>query len=196
MQPKTIIIMGPQGSGKGTQLELLKEALKKADSSTAIEVFQTGERFRAIMENDTWTTEKVRDIQNTGNLQPLFLTVALWGSDFIERNNKEVHNLIDGFPRRLAEAEILHGALDFFERENVEVVVVDVPEEEVRKRMNGRGREDDTETSITERLRLYEEHTVPCIAYFKEAGYIVHHIDGAQTVEEVQKDILTALTLV
>ena len=187
--------MGPQGSGKGTQLGLLASVLKKTDPDTGVEIFQTGDLFRTLMKGDTWTTEKVGTIQNAGMLQPLFLTIALWGNEFIARNNPSAHILIDGFPRRFREAEIVAGALSFYERKNVEIVVIEVSEEMVRERMSLRNRGDDSEESMTKRLGLYEEHTMPCIAYFETEGYAVHRINGAQTVEEVQKAILTALKL-
>jgi adenylate kinase len=111
MNPRTIILMGPQGSGKGTQLKIIEEKL-----SGGVEVFGTGDMFRALQQKGSYTADKVAESIDKGQLQPVALSIALWGHDFVERMTKDVHTLIDGFPRYIVEAEMLENFLKFYER--------------------------------------------------------------------------------
>lgn len=194
MDPYTVILIGPQGSGKGTQLGLLEEYFKTNDPGRRTEVFQSGSRFREFALGDSYTALHIRDTINTGQLQPLFVSVGLWARDMINSMNPEVHALIDGFPRTLDEAHVLHSALEFFNRDKRLVVVLEAPEEVVRKRMETRAREDDTPESIEKRLKWYREETAPILRYYGEnRRYHVHRIDALQSVEAVHAQIIEGL---
>lgn len=188
MQTKTIILVGPQGSGKGTQAALLKQAL----TATGDELLhaETGGAFRSLIQSEHDTAARVRSSLEQGNIQPLFLAVTLWGSLFIEQYNDTSHMLIDGFPRRVEEAEILDDAFSFYGRNHVDVVLLDMTDELAIERMKGRGREDDTEDSMRERLSWYHRDTEPVLGFFKAHDrYTVHSIDGSHTIEEVHAEI-------
>ncbi len=197
MTPKTIIFIGPQGSGKGTQIEKLDAVLKTRDTSRRVVDIQTGRRFRAMAASGEGYTERhVQETLNTGILQPLFLSVSLWGDAMRTHLDNECHLLIDGFPRVVNEAEVLESALTFYNRGNVDIINLDTPEEVVRERMVGRAREDDTDESIEARLTWYREETMPVIDYYRQrANTIVHDIDGTLTIEGVHEAILKALSL-
>ncbi len=195
--PHTIIFIGPQGSGKGTQIQKLDAVLKEVDPNRRTVDFQTGRRFRALaMKGEGYTERHVAETLDSGVLQPLFLSVVLWGDAMREHMDPERHVLIDGFPRTVAEAVVLESALSFYERTNVTIINLETPEEIVRERMFSRARKDDTAESIEARLKWYKEETLPVLAYYRErAGTNVIDIDGTDTIEGVHTAIRTALKL-
>ena len=197
MNPKTVIFIGPQGSGKGTQITKLDAILREKDPGRRVVDIQTGRRFRAMAaKGEGYTERHVERTLNSGVLQPLFLSVVLWGDAMKEHVDEECHLLIDGFPRIVDEAKVLESALEFYSRQPVDIINLDTPESVVRERMEGRAREDDTDESIEERLRWYREETEPVIAYYRERDNTnVHDIDGTATIEEVHEQIRKALGL-
>lgn len=197
MQPKTIIFIGPQGSGKGTQIEKVKAALERKDSVRRIVDIQTGRRFRSLAAaGETFAENKVASTLDSGQLQPDFLTAVLWGQAMLNRLDPKSHLLIDGFPRTVAQISDLEDAFAFFERGQVDIINLDTPEAVVRGRMESRAREDDTADSIEERLRWYREETIPVVEYYRTREQTsVHDIDGTQDIEGVFASILTALKL-
>lgn len=197
MQSKTIIFIGPQGSGKGTQIEKLDAVLRASDPTRRVVDIQTGRRFRALAaKGEGYTESHVAETLDSGVLQPLFLSVNLWGDAMREHVDDECHLLIDGFPRTIHEARVLESALDFYHRDNVEIVNLDTPEDVVRGRMEGRGRADDTAESIEARLKWYREEVLPVIDYYRErSDTAVHDIDGTLSIEGVHEAILKVLNL-
>lgn len=197
MQPFTIIFIGPQGSGKGTQIAKLDAVLQQQDPTREVVDIQTGRRFRALAAREEGYTEKhVAKTLDSGVLQPLFLSVMLWGDAFRTHVDTDCHLLIDGFPRTEREARVLETAFEFYKRTPVTVINLDTPEEVVRKRMEGRARQDDTPASIEARLTWYREETLPVVAYYKQrANTEVYDIDGTDTIDGVHQQILRALNL-
>lgn len=196
MIPHTIIFIGPQGSGKGTQVALLLSHLKEHDPSRKIVEIQTGKGFRELAEKGSYTSLRIKNLLEHGNLVPDFLTESIVINQLINDLTSESHIIMDGFPRNLPQAEFVDDLLAFYLREQISVVYLDTPEEVVRKRMLARGRSDDTESSINERLRLYREMTEPLLGHYKhrpQTKFIA--VDGSGTVEEVQSAILAGLSL-
>lgn len=195
MHAKTIIFIGPQGSGKGTQIKKLDERLKEKDPTRRVVDIQTGRRFRALAaKGEGYTEQHVAETIDDGALQPLFLSVNLWADAMREHLDSEVHVLIDGFPRTVHEAQVLESALEFYERGTLEIVNLDTPEEVVRGRMESRGRADDTPESIEARLRWYREEVMPVLEYYRQRpNTIVHDIDGTKDIDGVFAGIVTAL---
>jgi len=195
MDLKTAILIGPSGCGKGTQAEMLKTHLEKFDTEHPTHYFQTGERFRAFMEGDTYTQKKIKETLSKGELAPSFLPIWIWSSLFIEGVTGNDHIITDGFPRRAEESPILHSAFEFLERKNPVVISFELDDEVIIERLvNGRKRFDDTPEKVAERLRWFRRDVSLAIKFFEEHPlYIVAHIDGAKTREEVHKDILQAL---
>jgi len=197
MKPYTVIFIGPQGSGKGTQIEKLDAVLEERDPSRQTVDIQTGRRFRALAaKGEGYTETHVAETLDSGVLQPLFLSVVLWGDAMREKLDTDGHVLIDGFPRTVAEATVLESALSFYKRECVSVINLDTPEEVVRERMKSRARNDDTPESIEARLKWYREETLPVVEYYrKRENTDVHDIDGTQTIDEVHAAIMKVLKL-
>lgn len=196
--PKTVIFIGPQGSGKGTQIERLDQVLKAEDPTNRVVDIQTGRRFRAMAASGEGYTEKhIQDTLNTGILQPLFLSTVLWGDAMRTHLDDVCHLLIDGFPRIIDEAKVLESAFTFYQRGSIDIINLDTPEEIVRQRMISRARPDDTEDSIEERLKWYREQTMPVVEYYRaRSNTVVHDIDGTASIDEVHSAILQSLNLV
>jgi len=197
MLPYTVIFIGPQGSGKGTQIEKLKTVLEKDDERRRVVDIQTGRRFRSLAaKQETFAEDKVAETLNAGSLQPDFLSAVLWGQAMVDQLDPKSHLLIDGFPRTIAQIPDLEDAFHFFERDMVQVINLVTPEEVVRSRMHSRARADDTDKSIEERLRWYREDTLPVVDFYrKRPNTFVHDIDGTKDIEGVHAQILTALKL-
>ncbi len=197
MRALTVIFVGPQGSGKGTQIDKLDKTMVEKDPIRRVVDIQTGRRFRSLAaRSETYAEKKVATTLDSGALQPDFLTHILWGEAMLDQLDSKSHLLIDGFPRTVVQAHVLEEALVFFERNNVHVINLDTPEDVVRARMHGRARTDDTHESIEERLRWYREDTLPVLDYYRvRPSTHVHDIDGTDTVEGVHQQILNALNL-
>lgn len=191
MQPHTIIFIGPQGSGKGTQIDLLTKVLEKADPERSVVDIQTGRRFRALAATrEGFTEQSISESLDTGALQPLFLSVVLWGDAFHHHVDPDCHLLIDGFPRTVDEARVLESALAFYKREPLTIVNLETSEDVVRDRMVHRARPDDTPDSIEARLRWYREETIPVLAYYRERLHTtIIECNGTETIEGVQHQI-------
>jgi adenylate kinase len=197
MKALTVIFIGPQGSGKGTQIEKLDKAIAQRDPLRRIVDIQTGRRFRSLAaKSETFAEKKVSKSMDTGALQPDFITHILWGEAMLDQLDPKSHLFIDGFPRTVTQAHVLEDALFFFERNEVHVVNLDTPEDVVRKRMQERARQDDTPESIETRLRWYRDDTLPVLDYYRvRPDTHVHDIDGTDTMEDVHASILEALKL-
>lgn len=197
MQPYTVIFIGPQGSGKGTQISKLDATLSARDPQRQVVDIQTGRRFRALAaQSEGYTEEHVNETLDSGILQPLFLSVHLWGDAMRTHVDEDCHLLIDGFPRTVAEATVLESALNFYKRKGLIIINLVTPEEVVRARMLSRARADDTHASIEARLTWYREETLPVIEYYKKRpDTSVYDIDGTDTIDGVQSQIITALKL-
>jgi len=195
MELQTIILIGPSGCGKGTQAKLLKEHLEKVDTEHPVQYFQTGESFRAFMEGNSFTQQKVKEQLSAGKLPPGFLPIWLWSSLFVENMTGNEHLILDGFPRRAEESPILHTALEFYDRKKLSVVVLDVEDDIIIKRLvEGRKRADDTPEKVAERLRWFRRNVSLAINFFEEhSAYDVLHFDGSRPIEDVFGDIKAAL---
>jgi adenylate kinase len=196
MDTRTVIFIGPQGSGKGTQIEKLKTILESKDRRRVVDI-QTGRRFRSLAaKQETFAEDKIAETLDTGILQPDFLVSVLWGEAMIDQLDPKSHLLVDGFPRTVGQIPDLEDAFRFFERGGVDIINLETPEEVVRERMHARARKDDTDASIEERLRWYRTETVPVLDYYrKRPNTKVHDLNGTDTIDGVHEQILAALEI-
>lgn len=197
MKPYTVIFIGPQGSGKGTQIERLYKVMAEKYPARRIVDIQTGRRFRALAaKHETFAERKVAATLDTGILQPDFLTHILWGQAMLDQLDPKSHLLIDGFPRTVPQAEVLEEALTFFERGHLDIINLETPEEVVRERMIERARPDDTPESIEARLTWYREDTLPVLDFYRQRPETtVHDLDGTDTIDGVHAQIIKALNI-
>lgn len=196
-QPRTVIFIGPQGSGKGTQIARLAQLLREKDPTRRVVDVQTGRRFRALAAKEENHTERsVAATIDTGAFQPLFLSVVLWGDAFLHHVDTECHLLMDGFPRTVEEAIVLETALEFYKRSPLTVIFLDVQEDRVRERMKLRARKDDTDEAIELRLSDYREKTLPVVAYY-EARVDTQsiRIDASRDIDAIANDVAKFLGL-
>lgn len=182
------LIVGPQGSGKGTQGVLVAEAF-------GVPSVSTGDVFRANISGGTELGEKVKSIVEAGDLVPDELTTELV-RDRLSQPDAAGGFLLDGYPRNQGQLD----ALDEFLRsrgESVDAVIeLIVPRDESVRRLHQRaveqGRNDDTEEIIANRLAIYERETAPILGVYRDRG-IVADIDGVGSLDEVTGRIFAAL---
>ena len=196
MELQTVLFIGPQGSGKGTQVQNLISYLKENDGDRPVMDVETGRLFRALAETGNATALHVKELIENGRPVPDFVTNSFVMADFRDRYTPESHITLDGFPRNAEQAKFLDQIFGFYGRTCMTIVYLETPEEIVRERMMARGRSDDTAEKITERLRWSTEMMNGLIAYYKtrpETKFVT--VDGSQTIEEVQVAIKAGLNI-
>lgn len=193
MKPQTIIFIGPQGSGKGTQVREVTKHLEE-NSKKPVTNIETGKAFRQLAEEGSYTAQRVKELLAEGQMIPNFLTKAFVVKFLIRNLTPETHLTMDGFPRNLVQVKFIDDLMAFYKRDSLTVVYLDVAEEVVRERMAGRGRNDDTPELIDERLRLYRENTMPIVESYKERADVNFiHVDGTLPIPEVTQYIIAHL---
>jgi adenylate kinase len=177
-----MVILGRQGSGKGTQ------AIRIAERFGVIHI-STGDMLRAAVKEGTKLGLQAKDIMDAGGLVPDNVISGIVEERLAEEDVVESGFLLDGYPRTAGQALDLRS----FAHENLQLAInLDVSIEEVTERMLNRGREDDTEEAIARRLELYEAETAPLLKWFIDEG-ILCVIDGRGTEIEVYARIVDAI---
>lgn len=177
--PVRLVILGRQGSGKGTQCALLVDHF-------AIPHISTGDMLREAVAAGTDFGIMAKEIMDRGDLVSDDIIVGVV-EERLSKADAAPGFLLDGFPRTVGQAE----ALSAIAAPSV-VVNIDVPTGLVLERMLARGRADDTEEAITRRLELYEEQTAPLVAYYDGLG-VLATVDGVGEVDEVFARVVKAI---
>lgn len=194
MKPITVVFYGRAGSGKGTQSQMLMERLAKASPSVKTIYVETGERLRTFMKGDSYSAKLVRDTLNEGKLLGVFIPIWVWTGMLIDEYKGGENLVFDGVARRPEEAPVLDAAMQLYSKDKPFVVHLDVPVPEVKTRLLKRGRHDDKEEKIAERLKSYDTDIVKSIDYFRKSPNVRFvEINGHQTPEQVHADIVKAL---
>ncbi|HEX5583551.1 adenylate kinase [Gaiella sp.] len=185
-----LLVLGPQGSGKGTQAARLSE-------DHSIPHVSTGEMFRAAIAAGTGLGRRVEPILASGDLVPDDLTVSLIRERLSEPDAGKGF-VLDGFPRNLAQAEGLDAMLAEIDRELDAVLFFDLSDEIAVERLRGRaedeGRDDDTPEAIARRLEIYHEQTEPVVERYRTTGKLVP-LHAERSIEAVAVEIAEALEL-
>ncbi|SFR85179.1 adenylate kinase [Agromyces sp. CF514] len=183
-----LLIVGPQGSGKGTQGELVAEAF-------GVPQVATGDIFRANVSGGTELGKRVQAIIEAGDLVPDALTSELV-RDRLEQPDAASGFLLDGYPRNRGQVDDLAGFLAGRGEALDAVIELEVPRDESIARLHDRavkqGRTDDTEEVIANRLAIYERETAPILDVYRAQGLVLT-IDGVGTLDEVTRRIFDAL---
>lgn len=205
-----VVLLGPQGAGKGTQAQRISE-------ETGAEHIATGDLVRAEIKSGSELGETIKDYNNRGELVPDEIIIEMT-KPYLKKHDAW---LLDGFPRNEAQARALDEALEELGMELDAAVVLEAPDNELVERLSGRRtsestgriyhvehdpppegseedpgpfiqREDDREESIRRRLDIYHEHTEPLKDYYAEKGILVK-VDATQGISDVTEDITAAL---
>lgn len=193
-QPLTFVFFGIVGSGKGTQVKLLEKYLLDKKLASHITFASPGEGFRKIVSDGLYTGQIVKTTLEKGYLQPDFLTNGLTVSALAFNIQENSCLIADGYPRTIAQSELLEQILAYYGRTDVHIVYIELTKDEATKRMKLRGRADDTDEGIAKRFDEYVNNVIPSMKYFEgKDGYSMHTINGAQSIEAVQQDIIKEL---
>lgn len=183
-----LLIIGPQGSGKGTQGQRIAEAFR-------IPAVSTGDVFRTNVKEGTALGLQVKAIIDAGDLVPDELTGAIV-RDRLAQDDAAAGFLLDGYPRNLGQVGDLDAFLDERDEPLTGVIELSVPRDEsirrIALRATEQGRTDDNDESIAKRLAIYESETAPILEVYRERG-VAFEIDGIGTLDEVFERIITAL---
>lgn len=212
--PGILILMGPQGAGKGTQAQLLGERM-------SLPIVATGDILREVARSDSDLGRAVKEIQSEGRLVPDEVLARIVQERTSQPDCRGGY-ILDGFPRTLPQAQLLEDvAKDQVQR--LTAINIEVPREMLWRRLGGRRtcsrcgavyniyskpskiegvcdldgqplftRSDDNEESILRRLSLYDEKTRPLFDYYREAGRLFD-VDGSGSPEEVFEQIAQLL---
>jgi adenylate kinase len=185
-----ILLLGPQGSGKGTQAKLISHTY-------GIPQVATGDMIREIKELDTELGRRVREIYDRGDLVDDATIVELIESR-LDRGDTIPGFVLDGFPRNTAQAEALDELLTRLGRDLDVVLELQVADREVllerlAKRAAEEGRTDDTPEAIGKRLEIYDRETAPLVEYYRSTRGSVVGIHADRSIDDAFAEIRAAL---
>jgi len=207
-----LVLLGPPGSGKGTQGERLQEDFR-------LPYYATGDILRAAVKEGSKIGKRAKEYMERGDLAPDEVIIGVIAERLQDEEASDGF-ILDGFPRTLPQAEALDKKMGQLRREITAVILIEVPEEEILRRLGGRRtceknpthiyhvefdppeqegvcdiegarlvvRDDDKPEVIKNRLAQYHEKTEPLIDYYDERG-ILNRVDGKQSPDEVEERI-------
>lgn len=174
-----IVFFGPAGAGKSVQGQMLA-------ARNGWRWLSAGQLLR-----DTRDPELFAQMQTGGLVQPEKVN-ALMG-EALGRASNVGEVILDGYPRELAQAKWLVESKATYNREIDLVIVLEVPRSELLKRIEVRGRVDDTPEAVDERLKIYRTEMYPILTYLTEQGVRITHIDGTGSVGQIHDRIMSEL---
>jgi len=207
-----ILLLGPPGSGKGTQAKVLVERL-------GIPQLSTGDMLRAAVKDQTTLGVKAQSFMKKGELVPDNLVIGLIEERVVQKDCQKGF-ILDGFPRNVAQADMLETVLSKTQKKIGRVIALQVPEAELVKRLTGRRtcrqcgtgyhvdfqppraegvcdrcngelfqRNDDVAEVIVDRLRVYNDSTAPLLKYYQDKGAL-RAIDGTGSMTQITATII------
>ncbi len=184
-RPLRAVILGRQGSGKGTQSDRLVEAFGCVHLST-------GDVLRAAVSAGTELGRQAGAVMDAGGLVGDGIMNAIV-RDRLSRDDVAARGvLLDGYPRTAEQADALEAVLEELGQRLDVALNIEAPNDVVTARMLDRGRSDDTAEAIARRLELYETQTAPLLDWFEARGLLAA-VDGVGTPDEVHQRVLAAV---
>jgi adenylate kinase len=177
-----VVLLGPPGAGKGTQAVKLSEKL-------GIPQISTGELFRSNIGNGTKLGLEAKRYLDAGDLVPSDLTNQLV-DDRLSEPDAANGFILDGFPRSVEQARALHEMLERRGTDIDAVLEFRVSQDELLERLKGRGRADDTDDVILNRMKVYRDETAPLLDYYHDE---LKTVDAIGSLDEVFARALQAL---
>jgi adenylate kinase len=177
-----VVLLGPPGAGKGTQAERLAEKLE-------IPQISTGDLFRRNIDNGTKLGLEAKRYLDAGDLVPADLTNQLV-DDRLSDPDTANGFILDGYPRSVEQAKALREMLGRRGADIDAVLEFRVSQDELFQRLKGRGRADDTDDVIVNRMKVYRDETAPLLEYYRDE---LKTVDAIGTVDEVFARALQAL---
>jgi adenylate kinase len=174
-----VIFLGPPGAGKGTQAARLAEHF-------GVPRISTGDMLREAIAQGTPLGQQAGPIMEKGGLVPDDLLIGVV-RERLRRPDAEAGYILDGFPRTLPQAEALEEMLGPAAASCI-VLNLEVPREELLKRLGGRGREDDKGHAVEHRLQDYEDRTRPLVSFYEKRGRL-HRVNGFREMDAVSADL-------
>lgn len=174
-----IIFLGPAGAGKGTQAARLAERL-------GVPRISTGDMLREALHQGTPLGRAAEPYLERGELVPDELLVTMI-RERIHQPDCAHGYVLDGFPRTLPQAEALEELAGALAREHI-VLNLEVPRDELLRRLSGRGREDDKDLAVERRLQAYVDSTTPLVDFYGRGGRL-HRVNGFRSMDEVTAEL-------
>ncbi len=194
-QPKTYVFFGIIGSGKGTQIDLLKKFFKDKYNQENVYAYP-GAMYRKLVGEGNHFGNLVKASLDRGELQPDLLTTSLVVNVLINSYTPEKVLFFDGYPRTIEQSKSFETLLDILKITEVEIIYIELSKEEAMRRNLARGRTDDTIDAINKRFDEYINNVVPAMKYFENmSNYSIHKINGEQSIEAVHADIIKSLNI-
>jgi len=217
-KPLVIIILGPAGSGKGTQAKLVAKKF-------GLEYFGSGDALRVRQKVGDFTAKKLIKVMGRGELVPSFVISKLWIDKLEKFKQKAKFNglVCDGSPRKILEAKLFDEALNWYDwQEKAKVIFINISRKESFHRLTKRRqckkcgriipwlgefkklkkcdncggeliiRADDKPEAIRKRLEEFKNEVIPVIKHYREQGKLIE-INGEQSIEDVFEEILSKL---
>ncbi len=215
--PKIIIIIGRSGCGKGTQAKLLIKEF-------GFNYLSSGDLLRKKSQENNFSGIKLKQVMNKGGLVPTSIMFRVW-AEKVEKMKDEIDKkgvIIDGSPRSLIETELMDGVFEWYQWNDIKIILLDISEEEAFGRLTKRrickdcgrlipwvgdfkniekcdkcggeliSRDDDNLEAIKARLDFYKKDVEPAVSFYKEQNRLIK-VDGDQSIEGVYSDIKKAI---
>ena len=179
-----LIILGPPGAGKGTQSVLIAKKL-------GLKHLSTGEILRKAVTEGTDVGLKAMEVMESGNLVSDDVMIEII-REAISDDEAKKGFILDGFPRTLEQAKELDIIMESLGYEAAKVINIKLDDNELVRRMLGRGRNDDSEETIKNRLKIYKEQTAPVREHYTKKS-AVFDIYGIGSISEINDNILKVL---
>ena len=175
-----LIFLGPPGAGKGTQSQIVADSL-------GIPHISTGDILRSAIADQTPLGVKAKSFVDNGDLVPDDLILDLI-KERLSQDDAAKGWILDGFPRNVPQADFLANLLASLNQACDAVINLDVADEVVTKRLLSRGRKDDSEETIKNRLVVYRQQTAPLIDYYQKNN-LLKNVHGDRQLNEISEEI-------